>query len=228
MENLSLLTYTHSKCEDLHKIYFDRIKKFFPELFHNFVTSNKYVPYGTFIEYDDEKNHSEQMINAINKIPTDYLIYSQEDYILFDRVKVEELYNAIKILDNDKNIGFIRLIHSGLGFDKNKVYDENYAYIDKLSEYFYSTQITIWKKNVLKNMFDLSKIKTIFDEPKNSPFLRNLNIDGLYEIKHGNAVGNHYNSYTYPYIATAKVKGKWNLIEYPNEITQLFEEYNIN
>ena len=31
-----------------------------------------------------------------------------------------------------------------------------------------------------------------------------------------------------PYIATAKIKGEWNIEEYPNELNTLFKEYKIN
>jgi hypothetical protein len=57
----------------------------------------------------------------------------------------------------------------------------------------------------------------------------NNNISGLYyyneEPKRG---GNHYDSSIYPYIATALVKGKWNLSEYKKELGTLLEQYNID
>jgi hypothetical protein len=227
MNNISLLTYTHSKCTDLHLPYFDRIKKYFPELLHNYVTSNEYVNFGTYIPYKDNDTHSNQMINAIDSIPTEYLIYSQEDYILFDKVKIKDLYKAINILDVDPKIGFIRLIQSGLGDNRDNEYNEDYNYIDKSSIYYYSTQITLWRKTVMKQMFELSKVKSIFDEPYNSHHLRALNIHGIYDKKRGESVGGHYNSFIYPYIATAKVKGNWNIQEYANQIKDIFMEYNI-
>jgi len=228
LNNISLVTYTHSKCVDLHEAYFDRIKIFFPELQHNYVTSNQQIDYGTCLVYNDTDSHSTQMLNILEVIPTDYLIYSQEDYILFDTVNVDELEKAIQVLNNDPKIGFIRLIHSGLGADPSKSYDNNYNYIDKSSEYYYSTQISLWRKATMQQMFEASKVKSIFNEPSNSPFLRQLDIDGLYEKKRGDGVGGHYNSYTYPYIATAKVKGKWNIQEYPKEIEKVILHYNIN
>jgi hypothetical protein len=55
------------------------------------------------------------------------------------------------------------------------------------------------------------------------------NISGLYyyqnEFKRG---GNHYNSSIYPYIATALVKGKWNTLEYGEELSSMFNDYHIN
>ena len=39
--------------------------------------------------------------------------------------------------------------------------------------------------------------------------------------------GNHYDSNVYPYIATALVRGKWNINEYPNELGNILKNYNI-
>ena len=35
----------------------------------------------------------------------------------------------------------------------------------------------------------------------------------------------HYDSSIYPYVATAVVKGKWNMYEYKEELTRIFNEY---
>ena len=38
----------------------------------------------------------------------------------------------------------------------------------------------------------------------------------------------HYDSSIVPYIASAIVKGKWNISEYPTELPPLLQKYNIN
>lgn len=230
MNNITLLTYTHSKCADLHYAYFDRLNKYFPDM-HNIVTmcnEQLVTQFGTNIVYQDETPYSHQMKTSLNIIQTDYVIYSQEDYILFDSVKTNEIVKAIHVMDNDPRIGFIRLIHSGLGQNCNNQYNDDYRFVDKSSEYYYSTQIAIWRKPVLLQMFTLSNVGSIFDEPLNSAYLRQLDIYGLYEIPRGKQVGNHYNSYSYPYIATAKTKGRWNIEEYPAELSAIFKEYQLS
>ena len=47
-------------------------------------------------------------------------------------------------------------------------------------------------------------------------------------MKRGNTVGGHFNSHSYPYIATAVVKGKWNHSEYSKELDIVFHKYDIN
>ena len=38
----------------------------------------------------------------------------------------------------------------------------------------------------------------------------------------------HYDSKVFPHISTALVKGRWNMSEYPQEMTELIKEYKIN
>jgi hypothetical protein len=38
----------------------------------------------------------------------------------------------------------------------------------------------------------------------------------------------HYDNYVYPYIATALVRGKWNLREYNVELGKILTEYKID
>ena len=47
MENISLLTYTNSKCSDIQKLYFDSIKLYFP-IENHFVLSDNEI----CIKYD--------------------------------------------------------------------------------------------------------------------------------------------------------------------------------
>jgi hypothetical protein len=207
-------------------MYFGRIKKYFPSIKNNYIMCDIKIPYDSCFLYNDSEPYSKQMIDVLNQIPTNYVIYSQEDYILFDYVKEDNIQKYIDVLDNDKKINFIRLIQSGLN-NHFEIYNEDLIVIDPNIKYYFSTQITIWRKEVLKLMFELSQVQSIFDEPKNSSYLKQLGGLGLVPINKGNKVGGHYNSYDYPYIATAKVKGKWNINEYPDELKELFKEYDI-
>jgi hypothetical protein len=226
--NLTLLTYTHSKASDLHNIYFDRVKKFFNPK-NQVVLCDKEINYEGIIMsiYDNESKYYKQMVNALDKVKTDYVIYSQEDYILFDAVNIDKINDLISTLENDKEISFIRLIYSGIDFNVID-YNEELIYLNSQHQYYFSTQITIWRTQDLKDMFNKSKTETIWDETKNSIHLKELNKIGLCVKAKGDKIGGHFNSSIYPYIATAIVKGKWNDSEYGNQLNTIYDEYNIN
>lgn len=226
--DITLLTYTHSNASDIHNIYFDRIWRFLTPKKH-IVLCDKTIDVENIemLIYDNDSKYYEQMISALDKVKTQYVIYSQEDYILFDYVNLDKINNLISILDNDENISFIRLIYSGVDFEFSD-YNEELLYLKPDHEYYFSTQITIWRTQDLKDMFNISKVETIWDETKNSSYLKKLNKVGLCVKEKGDKVGGHFNSSIYPYIATAIVKGKWNYSEYSNELDIIYAEYNIN
>lgn len=229
LNNLTLLTYTHSSVADLHKPYFGRIKKFFPGLQHSVVTCNTPVEVGDveWVPYSDLYRHSHHMITALDHITTEYVLYSQEDYILYDYVQEDKLLEYMEVLAEGNLVHFVRLIKSGVG-QSRAVYNEELAFVDPYENpYFFSTQATIWRRDVLRAMYLKSNVNSIFDETQNSSALAGLGAHGVYTIKVGSQVGGHYNSLVYPYIATAKVKGRWNLAEYSKEIRQLANEYNL-
>jgi hypothetical protein len=228
MNNLTLLTYTHSNCSDIHQIYFDSFKRYFNEINH-VVLVNSAINDDRITEviYDEESDYYEQILLGLSKIETDYLIYSQEDYVLYDFVNKDLISKYVNLLDNDRDIMFLRLINAGLnGLEKD--YDDEFIVIDEDNEYYFSTQITIWRKSDLERMFKLSKTKYISEEPKNSPFLKSLNGLGLCTKLKGDMVGNHFNSLIYPYTAVAILRGKWNFSEYGEILEKLLNKYNID
>jgi hypothetical protein len=77
-------------------------------------------------------------------------------------------------------------------------------------------------------MFNKSKVKSIFDEPQNSIALKEISPRGLYYMNTEKPVGGHFDSVVYPYTATALVKGKWNMKEYSSQLTEIFQEYDLN
>lgn len=226
--NLTLLTYTHSNTKDLHKIYFDRIKKYFNSV-NQIVLCDDLVDYDDIstLIYNDETKYYQQMVNGLNNVKTDYVIYSQEDYILFDYVNLNKINYLINVLNTDDKISFIRLIYSGIDF-KYVDYNDELFYLEPNNQYYFSTQITIWRTQDLKDMFIKSKVESIWEEPNNSFHLKELNKIGLCVKDKGDKIGNHYNSSIYPYIATAIVKGKWNNSEYGEKLRPIYNEYKIN
>lgn len=226
IDNITLCTYTHDKCCDVHPIYFNRISKYFNDIdsiaFCNYPINNTNT-----IIYKDTDPFYKQIIECLSKINTKYIIYSQEDYILFDFVKIDILKKYIELMQKDTSISFIRLIKSGIANDSQR-YNDDLFIIDKNENYFYSTQATIWNKNTLIDMFKFAMPNSIRDEQYNSNYLKTMNVVGLCPYITGKAIGNHYNSYEYPYIATAIVRGRWNYSEYKIELDKIFIEYKIN
>ena len=82
-------------------MYFGQIDQHFPEV-KSYVLADiadtKY-PRHTFIRHDDSTPYYQQWIEGLEKVETDYFIYMQEDFVLYNRVDVDALQRYIKFLD---------------------------------------------------------------------------------------------------------------------------------
>jgi hypothetical protein len=123
---------------------------------------------------------------------------------------------------SDKKVNTIKLIYAG---DDGVPYEYDGTLIQNDFARF-SIQPTIFRKETLQaivikypnqNIWQLEGCITLNEldymvrlgtEPKR----------GIY----------HYDSFVFPFLSSAITKGKWNMMEYANELNPMFEEYNIN
>lgn len=226
MNNLCILTHTHSDCKDIWSLYSSKIQRHVG--LRHVVVSNYFIEDNSLIyqfQYDDKQPFSKRLEYALEKIPHDYILFMLEDYIPYADVNTEFLSDSIIKMESDKNIGFIRLLQSGA----HKLCDyDNIFYIIHPDEYYlFSTQATIWRRSVLLDLVKSCEIKTVRNEPETSPFLKKLNNIGLCTNEKGRQVGGHFDSVYLPYIATACVAGKWNISEYPI-LSDMLAEFDID
>lgn len=220
------VVYTNSNCSDLWEMFIIQNQKhsnlplFFitDKLIPNFPEDSQYI-------YNEDDNYSDVWVSVLKKINTEFFIYLQEDFILYDDVKIDKINEYTEILKNS-DYSFVRLIRSG-EIDQ-KVTDTLYE-ISPNNPFIFAMQTTIWKTNNYINILENVHEKKWLETDKYYEYMFRNNIKGLCyynnEPKRGD---NHYNSDVYPYIATALVKGKWAMSEYYNELTKLLIEYNIN
>jgi hypothetical protein len=234
VKNLAYVTYTHSNCADIWNAYFARLDKYTNYSIDSYVFSNlntEIYENHTFLLYDDNRSYSDEFIRILNAIPQEYFIYMQEDFILYDNVDLDRIKKYIDILENDRSISYIRMIKCGTVTEQK--YVENLYYVSSdgkqnKSVNSFSMQPTIWRKSDFIKLYKMTGALRFGESLDYAKSMNTLNINGLYhyagEPKRG---GNHYDTYVFPYIATAIVKGKWNVSEYPDELKTLFREFNI-
>ena len=220
------VVYTNSKCSDLWEMFIEQNRKhigwpiFFitDKLIPNFPEDSQYV-------YNEEDNYSDVWISVLKKINTEFFIYLQEDFILYDDVKINKINEYTETLKNS-DYSFVRLIKSG---EVNQKITNTLFEISPNNQFVFAMQTTIWKTkdyiSILENVHEQKWLET----EKYREHMNKNNIKGLChydnEPKRG---GNHYDSDVYPYIATALVKGKWIISEYGDLLSNLLKKYNID
>jgi len=215
------IVYTNSNCKDVFNIF-----KAQHELLCNlplFVISDQDGDH----TYENKDPYYKHWLDAIEKIDEDYFIYNQEDFILYDTVRVDVLERLKKFLIDNPRYSFVRLIKSGRNLPEVPVEDKIYP-VGFNSYPLYSMQATIWNKQKFIALYEDTKQEKWFESETYEESCKRLNIEGVYYYDGESRRGGHYDSSVYPYIATAVVKGKWNLSEYYNELYPLLVKNNIN
>ena len=221
--SVPIIVYTHTDMKDIWPMFFGQLKKYVGDT-KIYVAVNEddsqLSDYKRII-YDDTKEYTERWKDVLEQIEEETFIFMHEDMILFDKLNFQILEKYIGYI-NDEILDSVKLILAGDTFDQWPI--DNTLVSNQYSKF--SIQPTVTRKNVFKqkvngvtpsNIWQFEEAITATDRD----FMVKIGGErkrGLY----------HYDSLVFPYIATAINKGKWNLIEYQNELNPMFEEYNIN
>ena len=148
-------------------------------------------------------------------------------YILYNQVQLEEIENVSNVLD-ETNYSFCKFIK---GPELTSHFKDNLYIIDQGDPNFFAQQASIWKTRDFQSIFEAapSENTRMQHEPGGSDICRQLGLSGLQYFSNTNKRGiHHYDSEIFPCIATAVVKGLWNMSEYPNEMADVVREFKIN
>jgi len=225
---LKQVVYTNSNCSDIWGMFVEQNKKH-TNIDLLVICDTKEFPIKdkeNIFQYSNNDNYHNVWVEALNFFGIENFIYLQEDFILYNNAndsKIEFLTNEL----NNSNYSFIRLIKSGSL--NNKLYKENLFEIEPCNYDVFSMQSTIWKTKDYVNIMNNVKEPKWLETPNYKNFMCLQNISGLYYYDNEKKRGeNHYDSSIYPYIATALVRGKWNITEYEEDLSGLIKNYNIN
>ena len=108
------VAYTNSNCSDLWGVFQKQTKK------HSniplYMISDKEVDNvnlsGLFI-YKNEDPYYKVWVDALSRFSSEYFIYLQEDFFLYDDVNQNKINEYLQFLKNNPEYSFVRLIKSG-------------------------------------------------------------------------------------------------------------------
>ena len=232
MKNVALFTWTNTEYEDVFPVYFGGIEKYFSQVEKSYVAINALSEViddqHLQLVNDEQNSYAERILGCLDAIEEEYIIYAQEDFMLYDKVSTREFNKALNFLKKNEEFSCVKLLRSGADTLEEKLATNIYKSCD-----YYSAvhQVSIWKKDHLVKIINLL----------NPVQLRNFEYAGgasrvMHQLGYQSAFyfhessphrGGHFDSKAYPYIATALIKGKWNTAEYQKEINQLALDYNI-
>jgi len=234
--SLTILTHTHSECQDVYPMYFDSINKYLRSGFDlkHHVVVNKQIENTEFkIDsqhiYDESMTFSQRLLLGLREIDTEFVLFMLEDFVLYDTADFGILNQILYYMEKDKDVSFTRLVDSGAQFVNNsQIYNDEMFEIFQNETYFFSNQATIWRKEILERLYSSFNVLTPQYEVETSPELRKIARKGMCVRKRKNSQISHKrDSLVFPYIAAAIIRKQWNISEYPNLFT-LCKQYNID
>ncbi|MBI5575404.1 MAG: hypothetical protein HY896_03455 [Deltaproteobacteria bacterium] len=238
MKNFCLAVNTVSTSRDLWKMFFGQLEKHYPgNKVYVFTDEADGMPAGCeVVRYDPRDNFRTQYLKCLKSVKEDFIMNFNEDYILYGDVDRDAVGEYVSLLSKDDSISFIRFTR-GSNFTPSRYGNrEDLFYLDNRAEYFYSQTVAIWKKPVLEKIHEIGpdlhiagkRTKLQFEVEANKVCAR-IDIKGLVSYRKEPKRGLvHYDSSVVPYIASALVKGKWNLGEYEKELGPILAEYGID
>lgn len=241
MNNIALVIDTNSRYSDVWTPCFGRLKKFFPSTIKKYVCVDEEFEQRkhtvcsipdefTTILYDDNQTYRNQFLSCLQQIEEEFILYTSEDYILFDFADEEKIKYILDVLSKCDS-SFVKLTKGPEETFPYNGYDKLFI-IDPSSQNFFAQQAAIWRTKDFLHIFEASPPSNgrMEQEPGGSEVCRSIGLTkGLqyYDLEQKRGLF-HYDSSVFPHIATAVVKGKWNMREYPSELLEVFDEYKID
>jgi len=222
--NKTIAIYTHTDMVDVWVPFFGQMKKYMSD-YKTYIFVNKKddtIP-SEYIQiyYDEAKQYTDRLVECLNKIDDDVILFLHEDMILYNTPMYDYLDRYFEYV-SDKKVDSVKLLYAGEGGIKSAIDDT--LVINDFSKF--SIQPTIIRRDILLKTAEGVGSKNIWE------FEKSILAPGMdFSVRFGNEKKKgllHYDSHVFPYVATAINKGKWNLIEYTEELNPIFEEYNIN
>ena len=229
---VALTVNSHSSNITCLNIFFKYMEKYVTHKYFDtvylFINPCEYVPpsYVTTVTYNPDECFTYQMQHCLSYVEEDVLLYCNEDYIFYDYAKLNianDLYNKLK----DSDFSFVKFVYGNV--DSYQLYEPNLWIIDKSCKYNFSQTLSFWKtKDLLQVHLKCPPagigLKGEVDghlEVMARDVCRQMDIKGLCYYNNEPKRGQfHYDSEVFPHIASALVKGKWNVYEYP-ELKQI-------
>lgn len=228
-DNIALIIDTNSNYSDVWEPCFNRLEKYVPNIKkYAFTDTSNDIPDDVIsIIYNNDESYRNQFLSCIQQIEEKYIVYTSEDYILYDHVQQTKIEEIAQILD-ETEYSFCKFIK---GPEKTTPYRENLHIIDSQDSNLFAQQASIWNTRDFERIFETapSESTRMQHEPQGSDICRQLGLKGLQYFSNTTKRGIfHYDSEIYPCVATAVVKGRWNLSEYPTEMGEVVKEFKIN
>ncbi len=233
-EEICHVTFTHTDCHDVWKLYFPQMARYFPSNMEHYVCLDKHddrIPQEKYqLLYDERLKYPQRLFNCLSALKSfDYIFFDHEDMFLYDIPMLDKLQSYYQLIKTRK-FDNIRLIKGGKCISTAVKECPTLYEFSLKSKWIFSIQPSFWHRETLLEILSKNLHVNIWDlELKSQKIVKKMKIKSAFSYLAGQRRGaHHFDNSVYPYIATAIGKGKWNLSEYGIELEKLLSDANID
>lgn len=162
------------------------------------------------LNYKTNRSWSERLYSALNRIPSDYVLFLMDDYFLVDKVKSDEIIEVLGFLETNKNVANIILYPLGA----NGSISEKNPRLIKLNKMppnlVCCCTTSIWRKEVLLKLIRKSESPWEFEENGTQRAYKSQWDFYALEPSKANDIGLIYPFRLAPIHGIGVLQGKWN------------------
>ncbi|NLR75016.1 hypothetical protein [Leeia aquatica] len=233
-DNICHLTFSHTDCADVWRLYFSQMHAHFSVGLKHFVAVNEKsgdLPENvTALLYDEKHPYPQRLMSSLEAlVDYDYVFFDHEDMFLYASPDYKKLAKYYELMRQEQ-FDHIRLIKGGdCIYEPVPSCPSLYA-LSLKSKWIFSIQPSFWRRTVLMDVLKANLAVNIWDLEVNSQkVVKRMGLRAAFSYRAGKRRGlHHFDNDVYPYIATAIGKGKWNLGEYGTELEPLLEMHHID
>jgi hypothetical protein len=231
--NFSTVTYTNSRYSDVWPMHFGQMSIHAPRVKSYSFSDKQSEEFWNFKDhnlvcYEDGDPYWKQYTECLDSVAENYVIYLQEDFILYSDIDYEKIEKYVTFLERSE-FDYVRLIRCGYNTPLDQPLGDNLYAVNMSSSDAFSMQATLWKKSRLRDLYLHVKSQKWLESESWNEGARSLGIRGAFTYHGEKKIGAfHYDSIVYPYVCTAINRGKWNIDQYPEIMRNMFQSYRID
>lgn len=231
-DDVAIVTYTNSKYADVLKVHLAQLDRHAPNIkSYVFVDDPELKTLGSerhvFVVYDKDAPYYLQWTSCLERVTEPFVVYSQEDFILYDDVDLNSLQRYKEFLLRSPH-SFVRLIRANFDETLRQVEDDLYE-VNRDNEDIFHMQATLWKKDDVRRLYLEAKSDKWLEGPHWRDKARELGTRGVFVYRGESKRGKyHYDSSVWPYFCTSVSRGKWNFLEYEGALRPMLVSYGID
>jgi hypothetical protein len=231
---IPLIFYSHSDYSDVWKPLFTQTEKYLKGYKKYLFTDNSSPDLKNdwiVIKYDDSLPYQERMLSCLEQVEEEIILFHHEDMFLYDSPDEEKIKELINLIEEEQ-IDIIKLARASYNEDHPLIRITTHSDVyDNPVNLKFAIQPSICRKEKLEEVYSKTFGNSIWEFEANSSA-----ICDYFNIKTGMTWSEqdqkrgmfHWDSFIYPYFATAVEKGKWTISTYGDLLSSVLEESGVD